>query len=154
MTDILQALRMFGSRGWLVAMGATGGSLLLIGIPAAIVNNPFFIRMIPTRSQDYAIWALSAVLVGLIAGTYATRAPSDNQEKLLSGGLLSFLAVGCPICNKLVVLALGTSGALTFFGPMQLYIGLASLALLLWTLSLRARSVVGPCAIPASTTSS
>jgi hypothetical protein len=58
--------------------------------------------------------------------------------------------VGCPICNKLVVLLLGTSGALTFFGPAQLYIGLVSLALLGWTLRLRARAVAGPCPVPAS----
>lgn len=86
---------------------------------------------------------------GLIAGTFALPAGAGSEGKVLSGGLLSYLAVGCPICNKLVVLMLGTSGALTFFAPAQLYIGLASLALLGWTLRLRARAIAGPCPIPA-----
>ncbi len=148
--EISQALRLFGPRGWFVAALGTVTALVAIGIPAAIVSSPFFIRMIPTRPQDYVIWVVSALLVGLIAGTYASRAPSNNQGKVFSGGMLSFLAVGCPICNKLVVLMLGTSGALTFFGPAQIYIGLASLGLLAWTFSLRARSVATACPMPSS----
>lgn len=146
--EIWHVLRLFGPRGWFVAALGTATALVLIGIPAAIVDSPFFVRMIPTRAQDYVIWVVSAVLVGLIAGTYASRTPSNNEGKVFSGGMLSFLAVGCPICNKLVVVLLGTSGALTFFGPAQIFIGLASLGLLAWTFGLRARSVVGACPAP------
>ncbi|WP_369204925.1 hypothetical protein [Streptomyces sp. PU-14G] len=46
------------------------------------------------------------------------------------GGALSFFAVGCPVCNKLVLLALGTSGALTVWQPLQPVLALASLTLL------------------------
>ncbi len=101
--------------------------------------------MIEARTQDYVIWIASAGLVGLIAGTYAAASYAGSRGGVLSGGLLSYLAVGCPICNKFVVLALGTSGALTFFGPAQLYIGLASLGLLVWTLSMRAEAVTSGC---------
>jgi hypothetical protein len=44
--------------------------------------------------------------------------------------VLSFLAAGCPVCNKLVVLAVGTTGALDYFRPLQPLLGLASLVLL------------------------
>ena len=44
------------------------------------------------------------------------------------GGALTFFAVGCPVCNKLVVLALGFSGALTYFAPLQPALGIAALA--------------------------
>jgi hypothetical protein len=45
--------------------------------------------------------------------------------------VLSFLAAGCPVCNQLVVLAVGTSGALNYyFRPLQPLPGLASLILL------------------------
>jgi hypothetical protein len=48
-----------------------------------------------------------------------------------TGGVLSFLAAGCPVCNQLVVLAVGTSGALNYyFRPLQPLPGLASLILL------------------------
>ena len=50
-----------------------------------------------------------------------------------------------PICNKPVVLLLGTSGALTFFAPIQLYIGIASVLLLGWTLLLRAKALTDTC---------
>ena len=45
-------------------------------------------------------------------------------------GLLSFFAVGCPVCNKLVVAALGTTGAVEVFAPVQPLLAVASVALL------------------------
>ncbi|MBI4307678.1 MAG: hypothetical protein HY684_02615 [Chloroflexi bacterium] len=141
---------MLGLRGWLVAVAGTTAALLLIGVPTAIIDNPFFIRMTPIRIQDYILWVATAMLIGLIAGTFAPAMRIGGGEgKAASGGLLSTLAVGCPICNKLVVLLLGTSGALTFFAPAQLYLGIASLLLLGWTLRLRARVLKGICPVSA-----
>ena len=57
---------------------------------------------------------------------------------MLGGGLLSTFAVGCPICNKIVV-ALGVSGALHDWPADPALLGLASVALLLTTLVLRLR---------------
>lgn len=154
LSDLRSVLRMFSIRGWLAA--ALGGlaALILIGIPTAIIDNPFFIRMTPVRAQDYAIWVVTALLAGLIAGTFALPLRAVGEGKMLSGGFLSYLAVGCPICNKLVVLLLGVSGALTYFAPAQVYIGLASLLLLAWTLRLRVRALVGACTprLPLSST--
>ena len=147
MAEVSSALRLFGLRGWVVAAAGTIAALILIGAPAAIIDNPLFARPIAVRTQDYAIWAASAVLADLIAGTFARPTHVGDEGKALSGGFLSYLAVGCPICNKLAVLLLGTSGALTIFAPAQLFIGLASLALLLWTLRLRARAIAGPCPV-------
>ncbi|MBI2860718.1 MAG: hypothetical protein HYX91_04340 [Chloroflexi bacterium] len=122
-------------------------SLVIIGIPSVIIENPFFSRMTPVRTQDYAIWALTGVLAGLVAGTFSVRARASAGGRALSGGFLSFLAVGCPVCNKLVLLLLGASGALNYFGPAQLYIGIASLALLGWALHLRIRAISSHCAV-------
>lgn len=108
----------------------------------AVMENPLFIRMTPVRPQDYAIWLASGLLMGLIAGTFVWPAPAGDHRKTISGRVLSALAVGCPICNKLVVLLLGVSGALTIFGPAQLYLGSLSVLLLAWTFRLRARALV------------
>ena len=35
------------------------------------------------------------------------------------GGALTYLAVGCPTCNHIVMLAVGTTGALAWFAPLQ-----------------------------------
>jgi len=114
----------------------------------AIVDNPLFVRMTPVRAQDYAIWLASGLLMGLIAGTFVGPAPARHEGKAISGGLLSLLAVGCPICNKLVVLLLGMSGALAVFGPARLYLGALSVALLAWTFHLRVRAVARTCSAP------
>lgn len=53
------------------------------------------------------------------------------------------------ICNKLVVLLLGVSGALTVFGPAQLYLGALGLVLPAWALRVRARALVRACPVSA-----
>lgn len=140
-----RVLSLFGVREWVIATVAAFGALLALGLPSDIIQNPFFIRMIPVRTQDYVIWIASATLLGLLAGTFALRPADGNRGKLFGGGLMSFFAVGCPICNKVVLLALGTSGALTYFAPIQLYLGVAAVVLLLLTLRWRARAIIGPC---------
>ena len=147
--EVRLAFGLFGTRGWFVAAAAGFTTLLVVGVVTAIVDNPLFVRMTPVRAQDYAIWLASGLLMGLIAGTFVGPAPARHEGKALSGGVLSLLAVGCPICNKLVVLLLGVSGALTVFGPAQLYLGALSVALLAWTFRLRVRAVVRTCSAPA-----
>ena len=147
--EVRLALRLFGTRGWFVAAAAGFATLLVVGVVTAIVDSPLFVRMTPVRAQDYAIWLASGLLMGLITGTFVGPAPVRHEGKAFSGGLLSVLAVGCPICNKLVVFLLGASGALTIFGPAQLYLGALSVALLAWTFRLRARAVARTCSVPA-----
>jgi hypothetical protein len=128
------------------ALGAAF-TTLAIGIPTDVIPNPVFGRMTPVRAQDYVFLALTALLAGVLAASYAlprTRACSTEQGRTAIGGLLSFLAIGCPTCNKLVVLLLGTSGALTFFEPIQPLLAIASLALLLIAIWVRWRVVFQP----------
>lgn len=134
-----------GPRYWLAALGCVSVTAVAIGVPAVLIPNPLFARPVPdVRDVDYAVWLAAAVLVGLLAATYlpwatglrsAAGAPPSGG-RVTAGGVLSFFAVGCPTCNKLVVLLLGSSGALSIFAPLQPLIGAVSLALLgvtLWT---------------------
>ena len=141
------AFSMFTPKAWVIATLAAAIGLVVIGLPTAIYENLFFVRMTPVRAQDYVIWVVSSVLIGLTVGSYFAGGSKAGEEKLLSGSVLSVLAVGCPICNKPVVLLLGTSGALTFFAPIQLYIGIASVLLLGWTLLLRAKALTDTCSV-------
>jgi hypothetical protein len=116
--------------------------LVLSGVPTDIIDTPLFTRMTPVAHWDYLVWVAGAALVGLLAVTYVaasgrSRPDASQAEKVLGGGLLSVFAVGCPVCNKLVVLALGISGALTYFGPVQPVLGLLSVVLLLYALRAR-----------------
>jgi hypothetical protein len=65
-----------------------------------------------------------------------------------AGGLLTFFAVGCPVCNKVVLLALGTSGALTYFEPVQPLLSVGAIALLGWALA-RRLTYQATCPVPA-----
>lgn len=131
-----------------VAFGLAGAlaTAFLIAIPTAVLENPFFVRMTPVRPLDYLFLALTALGVGILAATYAIPAPENVERRTLAGGFLAFLAIGCPICNKVVVLLLGISGALSYFEPIQPLLGIASAVLLGTAIVTRLRSL-GSCAV-------
>jgi len=150
----LAALRStLDERFWLVAALATVGSLLLLGVPTAVIPNPFFIRMTPTETFNVAVWLASAPLIGLLVATYVRspghtighRGEEPGAGRATLGGVAAYLAIGCPICNKVVVAALGVSGALSIFAPLQPLIGAASVALLGATLAWRLRARARRC---------
>jgi len=120
-------------------------TVLAIGIPTDVIPNNFFTRMTPVRAQDYAFLSITALLTGLLAASYAlprSNACSIEQGKTTLGGFLSFLAIGCPTCNKLVVLLLGTSAALNIFEPLQPLLAIASFLLLGFAVWLRWRPLI------------
>ncbi len=134
-------------------------SLLVFGLVAAIIPNPVFGRQVPPEPFAIAVWVASAPLMGLLGATYSATAPSGSigeAAPLLPGSAArvagrdvstlgtvasfgAFLAIGCPVCNKIALVLLGTSGALTIFAPLQPVIGATSLVLLAGTLAWRFR---------------
>ena len=137
-----QQLRTFTRRQWLVAAGVAVATALLTGLPTDIVPNAFYRRMTPILWWNYPVWAATAVLAGLVFATYVRARPaSSSVGATAGGGLMSFFAVGCPICNKLVVGLIGVSGALSFFAPVQPYLAVGGLALLVLSLILRLRAL-------------
>ncbi len=139
---MLAAIRGWEARRYLVALVAGTVWLALSGVPTDLVDTPLFLRMTPAEWWNYALWVAGAILVGLLTATYVAGPDRDvgaasHGGKVFGGGLLSVFAVGCPVCNKLVVLALGASGALTYFGPVQPALGLLSVGLLLYALRAR-----------------
>lgn len=140
-------------RFWLVAAIGTGATLLVLGIPTAVVPNPFFVRMTQTEVANVVVWLVSAPLIGLLAASYvrppvhvdAHDATQNGAGRTTVGGIAAYLAIGCPICNKIVVAALGVSGAMEFFAPVQPIIGAGSVALLAVTLAWRLRERAKGC---------
>ena len=129
-------------RAAVVGLGLGLLTLVVVGLPTAVIANPWFTRMTPTRPQDYVFLALTVVLTAIIGATYALPSACARQEgKVTGGGLLSVLAIGCPVCNKVVVLLLGASGAVAYFEPIQPLLALASIALLGVALVLRLRAI-------------
>ena len=102
-----------------------------------LVPNGFFRRDISPEPWNYPIWLLTAVLTGLLFATY-TRVPgqadaaAERPEGRCGwlGTVLAWFAVGCPVCNKLALLALGYTGAMTYFAPVQPFLAAAAVLLL------------------------
>jgi predicted membrane protein len=151
---------MFGIRFWAVSLAFSMGTALIIGIPTVLIPNSFYTRMVPTSPQDYVIWVLSVVLLGPVlalaflfpdpASKETLRAIGSGNIRAASGGILSFLSVGCPICNKIIVALLGVSGAMSIFNPIRPFLGIAAVVILAVTLYLRVQSLRHGCALPTS----
>jgi hypothetical protein len=119
---------------------------LVIGIPTGIIQTPWYQRMTPVLWWNYPVWAASALLTGALVATYvrdpALPVPATHGGKTFLGSALSLFAVGCPVCNKLVVMAIGVSGALNWFGPIQPLLAIGSLGLLAYALWARRRTAL------------
>jgi hypothetical protein len=139
------------ARTALVAVGAALGTALVIGIPTDVVPNPWFGREIGVRPFDVVtLVALSAVTGALIA-TYTVAGDSGAAVPRtgIGSGILGWFAVGCPVCNKLVVALLGASGATSTFAPLQPALGVAAVALASAALVARLRVIRrGTCPLP------
>ena len=144
-------VRRVGTRYLLTA--AVGSILvaLLIGIPTDVLPNPWFTRMTAVRTLDMVLWPVTSILTGALLATYLLPAACVRRAPGRAGiasGTLGWLAIGCPICNKLVVGAIGITGALNVFAPLQPVLGLLGVMIAAMGLSLRLRLVrlAGPSA--------
>ncbi|MFT7646939.1 MAG: hypothetical protein ACI8Y4_001679 [Candidatus Poriferisodalaceae bacterium] len=112
---------------------------IVIAIPSDLIDTPIFGRPVEVKAIDYVILAITAALIGLIFAIRAepTEAVEKDERRTIWGGFVSFLAVGCPVCNQAIVAIVGTSGALSWWAPVQPVIGLLAIGLLGYTLHKR-----------------
>lgn len=120
---------------------------LLTGIPTDVVPNDWYTRMTPVEGYAVPVWATVSVLSGILAaslwGVRTAVCPTRGSGAFGSlGAAFSWLAIGCPLCNKLVILAIGASGALTFFAPLQPWLAALSVGLLLASIAWRWRALL------------
>ena len=129
------------TRRWLAAVVGAGITAAAVGLPTALVPSSMFTRMTPVTWWSWPVWSLTAALGGLVAATYVRSADPGGHGGGAGacGGLLSALAVGCPVCNKLIVAVLGATGAMQWWAPLQPLLGVVSMALLAWALRTRLR---------------
>lgn len=133
----MQNLRRWPVRRWTIGALTAGLVFVLVAIVTVLIPNSFFTREIPPTWWSYGALGISSVLTGMLVATYISSPIEDTGATSKSGffgSILTFFAVGCPVCNKLVLLALGTSGAMKFFEPVQPILALLSIALLTWAL--------------------
>ncbi|MGN6575674.1 MAG: hypothetical protein ACTHKG_08305 [Nocardioides sp.] len=141
-------LRAWPRRRWLVAAATTVLYTLLVAVPTDLVDTPLFWREVPPTWWSWPALVASSALAGVLTASYVAAAgPVPDAEDRprrggLVGGVLTYFAVGCPVCNKLVLLALGSAGAMTWFEPFQPVLQVLALAVLLWALCARLRGEI------------
>lgn len=159
-------------RGWTPRQGGAAVLLtlafaVLLGVPTVLIPNPVFGREVPPQTWSYVTWVLSSALAGMLAATYVRPAPrvesgvtptqddatsvevaagpaaSDRPSRWgLAGGALTWFAVGCPVCNKIALLALGYAGTMRWFAPAQPVLAVVAVTMTAGALVVRLRGQV------------
>ena len=155
-TCFLAALLTWSLRRWLVAGSVAVGTYLFFGLSTAVLANPVFGREVAPTPWAPEVLIATAILSGLLTATYVRnegRAPLPigveqpepgprSAKAGALGSLLAYLAIGCPVCNKLALLLLGSSGAMSFYAPIQPYLGAIGIGLLSIALVIRLRGEI------------
>ncbi|UZG60197.1 hypothetical protein [Rhodococcus opacus] len=160
----VQALRAWTALQVLAAITAAVAVAVAVGVATVLIPNPVFVRDIPPVWWNFPVWLVTSALSGMLVATYVRANSADGPGDLtdavdtdtapaerdggvvarrssrmgMVGGVLAWFAVGCPVCNKLALLALGYAGAITWFAPVQPFLALGALILtgvaLVWRL--------------------
>jgi hypothetical protein len=166
---VVATLRSLPLRTWPRAVPIALIAYVLIAVPSDLIDTPWFGRPVQIRAIDYVIASVAAALIGLTlairpepttvddaagadgdaAGTHAASAMEAEDTRTVWGGFVSFLAVGCPVCNQAVVALIGTGGALSWWAPVQPVVGLVAIGLLVHTLRRRLATYgLAACPLP------
>lgn len=150
----------WSGRRWGVATITALVTVVVVGVPTVLIPNPWFGRQVEPTWWAWPVLVVTAVLSGLVTATYVRAAElpspaatvassSDQSRRSLVGGFLAYLAVGCPVCNKIALLALGSAGAIRWFAPVQPFLAVAGIALLGYALHRRLAGEKA-CPLPAA----
>jgi hypothetical protein len=116
--------------------GIAVAAFVVLGTVAALWENPLFVRMTPTSGLEVALLAVQSVALGLYLGI---QRPSCSVRTASVGGILAFLGIACPVCNKILVMIFGAGVLLAYFEPIRIYVALVGTLLVLvalwWKLS-------------------
>ena len=112
---------------WL-AVAATALALVVFSVPALLEHFGELCRGSARSCME------TGRLTPEEARAFAEAGLSTGAHAALMVGVdafsrLAWFAVGCPVCNKLALLALGYSGAITWFTPVQPFLALGALIL-------------------------
>lgn len=111
-----------------IAVGVGVGAAMFAGLGtvAALWGNPLFMRMTPTGGFEITLLLLLSALVGLYVGLPQTEC---GKRTAGAGGVIGFLGIACPVCNKLLVLLFGGALLLEYYEPVRLYLALGGVVL-------------------------
>jgi hypothetical protein len=116
----------FKSSRVLTGLAVTLASFAALGTMAALWENPIFIRMTPAGDLEIVLLGMLSLLLGVYVGI---RRPFCSVKTVTTGGVLGFIGVACPVCNKILLLLFGGELLLTYFEPVRIYVAGAGVLL-------------------------
>ncbi len=106
----------------LKGLGVAVATFVGLGTVAALWENPIFIRMTPAGEFEIVMLGALSILLGVYV---AIRRPFCSIKAAGAGGVLGFLGVACPVCNKILLLLFGGELLLTYYEPARIYVAAA-----------------------------
>ncbi len=108
--------------GLLVGMA----SFVVLGSVAAIWENPFFVRMTPVQGFEIALLGAMSALFGVYV---IVRRPTCGYKFSGLAGVVGFIGIACPICNKILLVVFGAEALMLYLEPSRLWFSLAGVAM-------------------------
>lgn len=123
----LMPLAAVSPRRWAKGVAVALATFVALGTVTALWNNPFFTRMTPAGGWEISLLAV----ISLLAGFYTSlRLAACGGRTAGAGGVLGFLGIACPVCNKVLLYLFGSQLLLSYFEPVRIYVAAAGSALL------------------------
>ena len=122
---VLPVLSQSSWRRWAKGVLTAVSAFVILGTVSALWSNPFFVRMTPVGGWELALLGTLSALLGVYV---AVRRRTCGARTASLGGVLGFLGIACPVCNKILLLAFGSELLLTYFEPVRVYVAAAGVA--------------------------
>jgi hypothetical protein len=111
----------------LLGIAVAAGTFGLLGTVSALWQNPVFVRMTPAGALEVILLALMSALAGLYV---MVKLPACWAGSAQLGGVMGFLGIACPTCNKVLMFVFGGQALLTYYEPVRIYVAVAGVAVL------------------------
>jgi hypothetical protein len=125
-------------------LGVAAAMFVGLGTAAALWENPFFMRMTPAGGFEITLLLSQAALAGVYIGL---PQPPCGVRTAGAGGVIGFLGIACPVCNKLLVALFGSTLLLQYYEPVRPHLALAGVVLLAFAIWLRVSGSRRPRAV-------
>ena len=115
-------------RDWAKGVATALVSFTLLGTVAALWDNPFFVRMTAAGGWEIGLLAMLSILIGAYV---AIRRAACGTRRAGAGGVIGFIGIACPVCNKVLLFLFGGDLLLTYFEPVRIYVAAAGTILVM-----------------------
>ncbi|MHA1598607.1 MAG: hypothetical protein ACTSV1_07780 [Alphaproteobacteria bacterium] len=120
---------MISGKRIVLGLATAAASFAALGTVSALWDNPLFIRMTPVDGWEVGLLGMLSVLLGVYV---AIRPETCSTRKATVGGVVGFLGIACPVCNKILLLLFGGELLMTYYEPVRIYVAALGVIIAAW----------------------